>query len=74
MAFLDRLIHRAGQTTKECEHSDLVPEFERPEDTGDEAKASAYRCSGCGHVFEPGQAFLMRMRRSGVSGPSLFQN
>lgn len=71
MAFLDKLMHRSSHLdTETCQHLDLVAQFWTPSDARDESKAYGYRCASCGQVFEPGQAFLMRMHRSSAGSPA----
>jgi hypothetical protein len=69
MAFLDKLMHRPAHVESvTCAHLDLSPQFETAAEANDESKASSYRCTSCGKVFEPGEAFLMRMKNKAGTG------
>jgi|HubBroStandDraft_4_1064222.scaffolds.fasta_scaffold1244235_2 DNA-directed RNA polymerase subunit RPC12/RpoP len=75
MAFLDKLMHRPAQVDcQPCSHLELAPQFETQADADDEAKATSYRCSSCGQVFEPGQAFLMQMKNKARTGSQSSKN
>lgn len=47
-----------------CEHTVLVPRWDRAEDVGREKAATAYRCEACGAEFTPDEALHLRATES----------
>jgi hypothetical protein len=43
-----------------CAHVVLVPRWDNPDDMGNDDRASAFRCEGCGAVFTPDEARRLR--------------
>ena len=54
----------SAQTTPdaraECQHYNLVPQWDTVADMGKEEKVTAYRCSTCGKQFAPQDAQTLR--------------
>jgi hypothetical protein len=43
-----------------CAHVVLVARWDNPNDMGDDDKANAFRCEGCGAQFTPAEARRLR--------------
>ncbi|MGI8926381.1 MAG: hypothetical protein ACR2HN_07010 [Tepidiformaceae bacterium] len=63
MSWLGKLKNR-GETEElepvRCPHVTLIPGWDRAEDIGTEAKATRFRCEGCGEEFTSIQAEALR--------------